>query len=639
MRFAFLFLSIASLLLLSIFSIMFFYRSIRNEAIDTMQTKNDIFEVLKDAKLAELNGFNTTLVNDRAVTVPLNLNIRHKLSQYIKEIVEREQKYHICIINAEKEVYVDVGLEDSVLTKDGRLFGVDEHRLFDLLKEGKSVLSAMLLTTQGDMKQPALVSAIPVFRDGQFIGGICLYYILRDNPDMMNDFKNVLDVETLFYYNFEPVISTVVLDIDRRAYIDNTFISSEREISFSFSQGINTYIPVIDFKFESVGVVRLYQAPNKYIQMFMTAIVVYAIIAAIIIGISIFAVVSVSNSILNPLKTLLGGVNRIKEGDLAFEIMLSVKDEIGTLGEAFNDMRISLNEKIQTIENLNKGLEEKVEERTHTINELNKQMKHYLSPQLYNSIVFGQRDSSRKRYFRKKLTVFFSDVVGFTQITEMMEPEDISKLLNSYLDEMTSIALKHEGTIDKFVGDAVMVFFGDPEFIDDKVHALRAVRMGLEMQERLAELRIQWEKEGILNPFHVRMGINTGYCTIGNFGAETKMDYTIIGNNVNLASRFEQMAKPDTILISPDTFSLVKDEIVCKFIGENTFKGVTHPIKVYRPIKVKDHTIDIDYIKVSRKKIMLRDQLILPDDIDDVEKGKLVKELKKALFVMIKKPK
>ncbi|MFP4365333.1 MAG: adenylate/guanylate cyclase domain-containing protein [Spirochaetia bacterium] len=631
---AFLLLSIGSILLFSLFSLVFFYQSIRSEAIENMGTKNDVFSELYQSKLNTIESFATSLVNDRAITVPLTLDIRHTLSDYVQEIVEREGDYHITIINSQGQQYVDVGLTGSAVMQGGRQESTDELQLYSRLADGESVLSAVLLTNGDDEAHPALAAAVPVFRDGSFAGGICVYYVLRDNPELMWEFKNILNVETVYYYNFEPVISTVDLEIDERTYIDNTFIENRNDINFRLLEGINTYIPIINFRNEPVGLVRLYHSPTRFLNMFFTALSVYSIFALIIIIFSIFIVLRVSNSILKPLKTLMGGVNRITEGDLTFEIMLTVKDEIGSLGKAFNEMRESLNEKINTIEALNRGLEEKVEERTKQINELNSKMKNYLSPQLYKSIVFGQRDSSRERHYRKKLTVFFSDIVGFTRITEMMEPEEISRMLNTYLDEMTNIAIKYEGTIDKFVGDAIMVFFGDPEFVSDKVHALRAVKMALEMQDILEDLRVQWEKEGYMNPFHVRMGVNTGYCTIGNFGAESKMDYTIIGNNVNMASRFETMAKPDSILISPESYTLVKDEIECKLIGEAELKGIPHPVKVYQPLRLKGKDTQIQYLKVSKKKILLKNQLLNMEELAAEEQEKLEKELKKALYVV-----
>ena len=184
--------------------------------------------------------------------------------------------------------------------------------------------------------------------------------------------------------------------------------------------------------------------------------------------------------------------------------------------------------------------------------------------------------------YRKKLTVFFSDIKGFTEITDRLEPEVLSSLLNSYLNEMSQIALKHGGTIDKFVGDAILIFFGDPETKGEKEDAKACALMALEMRERMKHLRKIWEDQGISNPLEIRIGINTGFCNVGNFGSEDRLDYTIIGGEVNLASRLESNADPGQILISHETYSLIKKDIVCEKKEELSVKGISHKIQTYQ---------------------------------------------------------
>lgn len=181
----------------------------------------------------------------------------------------------------------------------------------------------------------------------------------------------------------------------------------------------------------------------------------------------------------------------------------------------------------------------------------------YLSPQVWEMIFSGKK-SVRLETQRKKLTVFFSDIRGFTELSEELEAEALTDLLNNYLNEMSKIALKYGGTIDKFVGDCVMVFFGDPSTQGAKKDAVAAVSMGIAMRKHMKVLRQQWRAQGITKPLEIRMGINTGYCTVGNFGADTRMDYTIIGREVNLASRLESASEAGEILIS--TRNLLADQ-------------------------------------------------------------------------------
>ncbi|MDT4832476.1 TOMM system kinase/cyclase fusion protein [compost metagenome] len=207
----------------------------------------------------------------------------------------------------------------------------------------------------------------------------------------------------------------------------------------------------------------------------------------------------------------------------------------------------------------------------------------YLSPQVWESIFTGKK-SVRLETQRKKLTVFFSDIKGFTELSEELEAEALTDLLNNYLNEMSKIALKHGGTIDKFVGDSVMVFFGDPSTQGAKKDAVAAVSMAVAMRKHMKVLRQQWRAQGITKPLEIRMGINTGYCTVGNFGADTRMDYTIIGREVNLASRLETASDAGEILISHETYSLVKDVIMCRDKGQINVKGFTRPVQIYQVV-------------------------------------------------------
>jgi adenylate cyclase len=146
---------------------------------------------------------------------------------------------------------------------------------------------------------------------------------------------------------------------------------------------------------------------------------------------------------------------------------------------------------------------------------------------------------------------------------------------------MSKIALKWGGTIDKFIGDQIMIFFGAPEFSSDKDHAVRCAKMAIEMQEKMKELRAGWEDLGFDEPLHIRIGISTGYATVGTFGSEDRLNYTILGSAVNLASRLEIACKQDCITISHVTYSLIKDEIECEPKGTIEVKGFNEPVKIY----------------------------------------------------------
>ncbi len=209
------------------------------------------------------------------------------------------------------------------------------------------------------------------------------------------------------------------------------------------------------------------------------------------------------------------------------------------------------------------------------------QLAKYISPQLYQSIISGeQRVAIGSK--RKKLTIFFSDIANFTEITDRLESEELTSLLNEYLTEMSKIAIEYGAFLDKFVGDAMMCYFGDPESKGVKEDASACVRMAVEMQRRLSQLQAGWQEQGLIDrPFEARIGINTGYCTVGNFGSEDRMDYTIIGGEVNLAARLEVNADVGGILMAAETYSLVKDWLLAEEQEAITMKGFSKPIRTF----------------------------------------------------------
>jgi adenylate cyclase len=214
------------------------------------------------------------------------------------------------------------------------------------------------------------------------------------------------------------------------------------------------------------------------------------------------------------------------------------------------------------------------------LEDLSLKLARYLPQQVYQSIFEGRQDA-RIGCSRKKLTVFFSDIVGFVNETEGIEPEDFTFILNGYLNRMAQVVSKHGGTLDKFIGDAVLVFFGDPETNGVAEDAAACVWMALEMKEAIVKLNREWLAKGIRQGFEVRMGISTGFATVGNFGSDERMDYTIIGKQVNLANRLQAVAQPGEILIGEETWLLVRDMFRCIAKKPVQANGFERPIQTY----------------------------------------------------------
>jgi class 3 adenylate cyclase len=211
----------------------------------------------------------------------------------------------------------------------------------------------------------------------------------------------------------------------------------------------------------------------------------------------------------------------------------------------------------------------------------------YVAPQLARKIRGGAADEVWNHQ-RRKLTLFFSDIKDFTVVTDSMEPEDLAKLLNEYIDEMIRIATTYNGTVAQISGDGLFIFFGAPEFVDDREHALRAVRMAVEMQRRMRELQRRWYESGIEHPFKIRCGINTGIATVGGFGSAGRREYTAIGMQTNLAARLEAACEPGQILLGHATWALVKEEVPCKERGQLEVKGFHQPVRTWQVVLDKE---------------------------------------------------
>ena len=275
-----------------------------------------------------------------------------------------------------------------------------------------------------------------------------------------------------------------------------------------------------------------------------------------------------------------------------------------------------------------KQRENQLADKSRALEQLSNQLAKYLSPQVYESIFTGKQEvkiASR----RKELTVFFSDIAGFTETTDRLESEDLTRLLNHYLTEMSRIALSYGATIDKYVGDAILIFFGDPETRGVKEDALACIEMAIAMRKRMLELQHVWRASGLEKPLQCRIGINTGYCTVGNFGSEVRMDYTIIGGGVNLASRLEAAATPGEILISFETYANVRDRIHCEERGHISVKGIAYPVATYQVVDAYEN-LGIDRLFIHEERPNLRLDLNL-DAMSVSDRGHAATVLREAL--------
>jgi len=204
----------------------------------------------------------------------------------------------------------------------------------------------------------------------------------------------------------------------------------------------------------------------------------------------------------------------------------------------------------------------------------------YLAPQIYKSL-FDDSKQNETRTEPKKLTVFCSAIKDFAASTANWHPEEISRFLNSYHSEMSCVAAEYGGTVDRFTDDSMLIFFGDPKSLGEREDAVEAVNMAIAMQHAMTELQALWRDSGPGKTLGMRIGINTGFCDVGNFGSELLTDYAITGPEVNLASQLEQAADPGGILLSGETYALVRGEIEVDQCMDITAKGIANPVTAY----------------------------------------------------------
>jgi len=191
------------------------------------------------------------------------------------------------------------------------------------------------------------------------------------------------------------------------------------------------------------------------------------------------------------------------------------------------------------------------------------------------------------------MTAMFSDIAAFSSFSENLTPHERVHFLNIYLTAMSNIILKRGGTIDKYEGDAIIAFFGAP--LDMPDHPAQCVLAALEQQKALINLRNQWAEEGYPE-VHIRIGINDGPMVVGNMGTDSYMNYTMMGDHVNLASRLEGVCKiyRVPILMSRDTYLQVRDEIAATFVDRVKVIGRAQPVDLYLPLAPRNEISDVD---------------------------------------------
>ena len=282
-------------------------------------------------------------------------------------------------------------------------------------------------------------------------------------------------------------------------------------------------------------------------------------VAMVLLGIG--GAVTLASFLSRPISQLMEGTRAIADGNFSITLHVPSRDEIGALTHSFNEMAASLREK----------------------DAIKRAFTRYVAREVVTEIL-KDPDKIVLTGERRDVTVLFCDVRGFTSISERVPPEEVVAMLNAFYTLMIDTTFKYDGTLDKFLGDGVMAVFGAPIYHGD--HSLRAVRTALAMQAGMRELSARRVAEGKA-PLTIGIGINAGDAVAGSVGTEARMEYTVVGDSVNLAARLESAAKPGQILIAGATYARVRDAVQARALGPMKVKGKEEEIDVYAVVGVR----------------------------------------------------
>ena len=419
---------------------------------------------------------------------------------------------------------------------------------------------ALALLTNNDAKNVKVEQAKQAFSEELAIAE------LKSPPGKAEFFQRIREINTRFSAAGQKVLAQYQLgNLDEALRLH---LEEEREVAIEAEQLLGEL--VAEANRQVLEGQESFQSDRKLLSTVAWTFSGVSLATALLIGLVM------SLAFIRPVRRIDWALAQIAEGDFTPHVEVPNRDEFGTLSLNLNSTTKRLGNLYQELQSLNRDLQTRVDSQVEEL-ERTTRMKRYLSPQLAESILSGATDVDLISQ-RQELTILFSDIRGFTAMSERIEPEDLVDLLNQYLTEMTEIVFKHGGTLDKYIGDALMVFFGNPVPYDD--HGQRAVKTALEMRARLVELRQAWAVEG-RELLTMGIGITSGYVTVGNIGSPARMDYTVLGNQVNLASRLADKAEGGQILVSDRTLVTVRDLVDSKEIDQIQLEGVSRPIGIF----------------------------------------------------------
>jgi adenylate cyclase len=264
-------------------------------------------------------------------------------------------------------------------------------------------------------------------------------------------------------------------------------------------------------------------------------------------------------------------------------VILGARINAGLTKKRLHDLE---RQHVEEVTRLNRQLEARVEEQMAELVRTG-ELKRFLPHQVAEGLLAGQL-SPTDAFERRKLTLLFADMVGFTDLSDTLDPEELSEVLNEYLREMTAVAVAHGGNLDNYIGDGLMVLFGAPARAEEPVQAWAAVRAAFAMMDRADQLSAAIRERGIPADLRVRVGVNTGHCTVGMFGSDLMRAYKAVGFAVNVAARLQSEAEPGTVLVGFRTYALVKDRVQARARDPLKLKGAARPVEAWEILALVD---------------------------------------------------
>jgi len=264
-------------------------------------------------------------------------------------------------------------------------------------------------------------------------------------------------------------------------------------------------------------------------------------------------------------------------------ILLGARVRAGLTKKRLHDLE---RRHVEEVDRLNRRLEARVEEQMAELVRTG-ELKRFMPHQVAEGLLAG-RLTTDGGFERRKLTFLFADMVGFTDLSDTLEPEELSDVLNEYLREMSAVAVEHGGTLDNFIGDGIMVLFGAPTRVDESAQAWAAVRAAFDMKERVEALSAATRARGIPADLRIRVGVNTGHCTLGVFGSDDLRAYKAVGFAVNVAARLQSEADPGSVVAGFRTYALVKNRVRAEQRAPMTLKGAARPVEAWTIVALAD---------------------------------------------------